>query len=93
MAQLQITLIVSDENRAAAAAVYVKYKQEFLDGAAGATSKHLLIRSEDVQVLHVFDTAENANAYLASELFTNDVVRELSPLLDAVPEVRIYDEV
>jgi hypothetical protein len=32
-------------------------------------------------------------AYLASELFTHDVVDGLSPLLAAEPEVRIYDTV
>ncbi len=47
---LQITLKVKSENREAAAAVYAKYKQPFLDGIAGAKSKELLIRDEDVQV-------------------------------------------
>ncbi len=92
MAKLEITLMVSAANRAAAAAVYVKYKKPFLETVAGATSKDLLIRDEDVQVLHGFDTVLNATAYLSSALFTKDVVAELSPLLDAAPEVRIYEE-
>jgi len=29
-----------------------------------------LVRDEDVQVLHGFDTEQNANAYLQSPLFT-----------------------
>lgn len=91
MAYLEITLQINDENRAAAAGVYSKYKQAFLDNAAGAQSKELLIRSEDVQVLHGFDNTENATAYLSSDLFTQDVVGELGPLLAADPEVRIYD--
>lgn len=49
------------------------------------------MRDEDVQVLHGFETKDNANAYLQSELFTADVVAGLKPLLDAAPEVRIYE--
>lgn len=50
----------------------------------------MLVRDEDVQVLHGFDTVENANAYLKSALFNNDVVVGLMPLLDAVPDMRVY---
>ncbi|MEV0172241.1 hypothetical protein AB0I00_14110 [Streptomyces sp. NPDC050803] len=32
-------------------------------------------------------------SFLASELFTRDVVGGLSPLLKAAPEVRVYDAV
>gem|GEM_PF-5682867 len=38
------------------------------------------LRDEDVQVLHGFDSAENAKAYLGSELFQNDVFVALKPL-------------
>lgn len=93
MAKLEITLAISADNRPAAAGVYTKYKQTFLANAPGAVSKDLLIRDEDVQVLHGFDSVANATAYLSSTLFTADVVGELSPLLDSDPEVRIYDEV
>jgi hypothetical protein len=55
-----------------------------------ASSKELLIRDEDVQVLHGFDTVENANAYLKTELFNNDVVKELAPLLIANPDIKVY---
>ncbi len=89
-AYLQITLKIKNENRAAAAAVYGKYKQPFLDKIAGAKSKELLIRDEDVQVLHGFASEENARAYLATKIFKNDVVGELKPLLEADPEVGIY---
>jgi hypothetical protein len=41
-------------------------------------------------VLHGFDTAEQANDYLKTGLFTSDVVGALRPLLDAAPDVRIY---
>jgi hypothetical protein len=92
VAILETTLNVSPENRAAAAQVYAKYRQPFLDRAAGAKSKQLLVRDEDVQVLHGFTSTEHATAYLSSDLFTADVVGELAPLLAAAPEVRIYDE-
>ena len=87
---LEITLTIIDQNRASAGAIYTKYKQPFLDNIQGASSKELLMRDEDVQVLHGFDTVENANAYLKSELFNNDVVKELAPLLSANPDVKIY---
>ena len=90
MVYLQITLKVENANRAAAAGVYERYKAPFLNTIAGAKSKELLVRDEDVQVLHGFDSAANANAYLQSELFTADVVGGLKPLLDAAPDVRIY---
>ncbi len=91
MAYLQVTLQVNEADRPAAASVYTKYKQPFLDSITGATSKDLLVRDEDVQVLHGFNSVADAEAYLESELFTRDVVTELSPLLQAEPEIRIYD--
>jgi hypothetical protein len=90
MVYLQITLKIADANRAAAAGIYQKYKAPFLNTITGAKSKELLVRDEDVQVLHGFDSKENANAYLQSELFAADVVGGLKPLLDAAPDVRIY---
>jgi hypothetical protein len=92
MAILEITLAVDDDNRPAAAAVYSKYREPFLNRVKGATSKRLLVRDEDVQVLHGFTSAEEATAYLSSDLFTGEVVGELSPLLASDPEIRIYEE-
>ena len=91
MAYLEITLQIEAGNRVLAAGVYDKFKQPFLTTVPGATSKQLLVRDEDVQVLHGFETVGDAGAYLESELFTRDVVGGLSPLLTAAPEVRIYD--
>lgn len=91
MAYLEITLKVSTANRPAAAGVYKKYKEAFLKEIKGAKSKELLVRDEDVQVLHGFASVADANAYLKSKLFTQDVVNELQPYLDEAPEVRIYD--
>ncbi len=87
---LEITLDIKAENRGNAAAVYLKYKQPFLNTIAGATSKELLIRTEDVQVLHGFKSEDEAKAYLTSKLFENDVVSELKPFLEGNPEIRIY---
>ena len=89
-AYLQITMKINNDNRPAAAKVYTDYRQPFLDTIKGALTKDLLIRDEDVQVLHGFDSAENAQAYLSSGLFQNDVFVGLKPLWDADPEVKIY---
>jgi hypothetical protein len=91
MVYLQITLKIAPANRPAAAGVYQRYKAPFLDTIAGAKSKELLVRDEDVEVVHGFDSAEQASAYLKSRLFTSDVVGALKPLLDAEPDVRIYN--
>ena len=90
MVYLEITLKIANANRAAAAGVYEKYKAPFLSTIAGVKTKELLVRNEDVQVLHGFEGLDNANAYLQSALFNADVVEALKPLLDAAPEVRIY---
>jgi hypothetical protein len=92
MAILEITLAVDDDNRPAAAAVYNKYRKPFVDGVTAATTKQLFVRDEDVQVLHGFASAEDATAYLSSDLFTANVVRELSPLLASDPEIRVDEE-
>ena len=89
-AYLEITLKVDPQDRAAAGTIYSKFKKPFLTTIAGAKSKELLIREDDVQVLHGFATRKQAEAYLHSDLFTKDVVVGLKPLLRADPEVRIY---
>lgn len=91
VAYLEITLQIDPQDRAAAAAVYSKYKAPFLSDVAGARSKDLLVRDEDVQVLHGFDSVAHANACLASDLFTGDVVGELGPLLKGDPDIRVFD--
>ncbi len=89
-AYLEITMAINPENRPAAAKVYTDYRGPFLSRIKGAVSKELLIRDEDVQVLHGFDSVENAKDYLDSEMFKNDVVVGLKPLWSADPEVKIY---
>lgn len=90
-AYLEITMKVSGADRPKAGAVYAKYKPPFLATISGAESKDLLLREEDVQVLHGFDSRASAESYLKSKLFGNDVVGELRPYLAADPEIRIYE--
>ncbi len=92
-AYVEITLKVSDKNRGEAAGVYKKYKDPFLEKISGAESKELLNRGEDVQVLNGFSSKAKAEAYLKSDFFEKDVVRELSPLLEAPPEIRVYEAI
>ena len=56
MVYLQISLNIAAKDRPAAAAIYAQFKGPFLAQAKGAKSKELLIRDEDVQVLHGFDS-------------------------------------
>lgn len=90
MVYLQINLNVAANDRPAAAAIYSQYKGPFLEQISGARSKQLLVRDEDVQVLHGFDSTDQARAYLASTLFNADVVTALKPLLQSGPDIRIY---
>lgn len=90
---LEIIMKINESDRAAAAAVYTKYRQPFLDEIEGAQSKQLLVRGEDVQVLHGFASVADAENYLKSDLFTQDVVVELKPYFQSDPDVRIYSVV
>ena len=87
---LEITMKIDEANRPAAAKVYNDYRDPFLKQIKGALTKSLLIRDEDVQVLHGFDSVENAKAYLDSDMFKNDVFVGLKPLWSADPDVKIY---
>lgn len=90
-AYLEITMTINPENRPAAAKVYNDYRQPFLDNVEGALTKELLIRDEDVQVIHGFDSMEHAKAYLNTEMFKNDVVAGLQPTWSADPDIRFYE--
>lgn len=89
-AYLEITMKIDEADRPAAAKVYTDYRGPFLQTIPGALTKDLLVREEDVQVLHGFDSAEHARAYLTSSLFQNDVFAGLKPLWSADPDVKIY---
>src|SRR5262245_32983032 len=90
MVYLEITLKVRAERSPAAVDVYNRYRTPFLQTVTGAKSKQLLVRDDDVQVLHGFDTEANAQAYLKTSLFERDIVSALGPLLDAAPDLRVY---
>ena len=89
-AYLQITMKIKESDRESAAKVYFDYRQPFLDTSEGAITTDLLLRDEDVQVLHGFDSKEHAAAYLQSDMFTKDVAVGLSPYFQADPEIRIF---
>lgn len=89
-AYLEVTMTINPENRPAAAKVYSDYRQPFLDTIKGALTKELLIRDEDVQVIHGFDSLEHAKAYLETDLFKNDVVTGLKPTWAKDPDIRFY---
>lgn len=78
-AYLEITMKIDKANRPAAAKVYSDYRQPFLSTIEGALTKDLLIRYEDVQILHGFDSAEHAQAYLSSDLFKTTSSSAFSP--------------
>ena len=58
-AYLQITMQISEANRPAAVKVY-RLSPAVLDTIEAALTKDLLVRDEDVQVLHGFDSVERA---------------------------------
>ena len=90
-AYLEIKMVVNPENRPVAAKVYNDYRQPFLDNIEGALTKELLVREEDVQVIHGFDSLEHAKAYLETDLFKKDVFVGLKPTWAADPDVRFYE--
>lgn len=89
-AYLQITMKIKENDRPSAAKVYFDYREPFLQTIEGALTKNLLVRDEDVQVLHGFDSKEHAAAYLESEMFKEDVAKGFSPYFQADPEIRIF---
>lgn len=92
-AYLEITMVIDGANHPAAAKVYNDYREPFLKQIKGALTKELLIRDEDVQVLHGFDSVESAKVYLESNMFKNDVFVGLQPLWKGNPDVKIYSVV
>lgn len=90
-AYLEVIMTIDPENRGAAAEVYTTYRQPFLDDVEGALTKELLVRDEDVKVVHGFDSLKHAKAYLESELFTSKVAPGLQPLWAADPDIRFYE--
>ncbi len=90
-AYLEVIMKINPENREAATEVYNQYRQPFLDEIEGALTKECLIRDEDVQVIHGFDSLQNAEKYLESELFTQKVAPGLEPTWAGEPDIRFYE--
>ena len=89
-AYLEIMMKINPDKRPAAAKVYTDYRQPFLDTIEGALTKELLVRDEDVQVIHGFDSMEHAKAYLETKMFQDDVVAGLKPTWASDPDIRFY---
>lgn len=92
-AYMEAIMTINPENRAQAAEVYTTYRQPFLDDIEGALTKELLVRDEDVQVIHGFDSMDHAKAYIESDLFTSKVAPALQPTWAADPDIRFYEVV
>mgnify|MGYP000114116075 FL=1 len=89
-AYLEITMKIAPEKRPAAAKVYTDFRQPFLETIEGALTKELLVRDEDVQVIHGFDSMEHARAYLETKMFKDDVAVGLQPTWSGAPDIRFY---
>ena len=83
-------MVIDEEKRPAAVKVYTDYRGPFLEQIEGALTKELLVRDEDVQVLHGFDSVEHASAYLQSQMFNDDVAVGLKPTWSADPKIVVY---
>ena len=77
---LEITMVVKEKNRESVSKVYYDYKESFLKSINGTLIKDLLVRDENIQVLHGFDSIKNVKAYLSSDMLKNDVFVGLQPL-------------
>lgn len=70
--------------------VYTSYWEQFLKTIHGARTKDLVIRNEDVQILHSFNSVEDAVGFLSSEMFQKAVFIDLQPYWNDELNVRIY---
>lgn len=77
---LEITMVVKEKNRESVSKVYYDYKESFLKSINGTLIKDLLVRDENIQVLHGFNSIKNVKAYLSSDMFKNDVFARLKSL-------------
>ncbi len=90
-AHLLITVKVDSSRRAALIdQVYEPNRTRFLQKIPGAVSKNLLLRREDLAILHGFDTAENAEAYLHSDLY-GELLRQLADYQEENPVAALYN--
>ncbi|PUV23897.1 MULTISPECIES: hypothetical protein [Sphingobacterium] len=89
-AYLQVTLKINNSDKGAVSGIFDKFRDSFIDQIKGATSIELLIGDGYIQLLHVFDTVEDAHAFLSTELYNNNILFALKSLMVDTPQVSIY---
>ncbi|MGJ1290427.1 hypothetical protein I6I97_21535 [Sphingobacterium multivorum] len=89
-AYLQIVLKMNSSNRGELTSTYHKFKDLFREQIKGAKTQELLFSDEDIQLLYGFDTYEDAEAFLSTELYNNIILVALKPLISNNPEIKIY---
>ncbi|WP_312743435.1 hypothetical protein [Sphingobacterium multivorum] len=88
-AYLQIVLKMNSSNRGELTSTYNKFKDLFREQIKGAKTQELLFSDEDIQLLYGFDTYEDAEAFLSTELYNNIILVALKPLISNNPEIKI----
>jgi hypothetical protein len=88
---VQVTLAIPESRREEAITrIFLPARQRFLDRSPGAVSMDLLVREEDVQLLHGFDTFENSRVYLDSGFF-RDLIGQLGETAEKEPVTALYN--
>lgn len=88
---LQVTLSIPAPRREKAISrIFLPARQHFLERVLGAVSMDMLVRDEDVQVLHGFDTYENARTYLNSGVF-KEFMAQLGETADKEAIAALYN--
>jgi len=90
-AYLQIVLKMNSSNRGELTSTYNKFKDLFQEQIKGAKTQELLFSDEDIQLLYGFDTFEDAEAFLSTELYNNVILVALKPLISNNPDIKIYN--
>lgn len=89
-AYLVIMLNVRTDDIGATSSIHDKFKSSFLDQIRGGMSTEFLIGQNDVVLLNGFANAEDANAFLSTELYNNTILTALKPFLLDNPKNNIY---
>ena len=90
-AYLQIVLKANSSSRGELTNTYNKLRDLFPEQIKGAKTQELLLSDEEVQLLYGFDTFEDAEAFLSTELYNNIILPALKPLISNNPEIKIYN--
>ena len=89
-AYLSVNMKIDSSRLPEVTKVYTNYWEKFLRTIHGARTKDLVIRNEDVQILHSFNSVEDAVGFLSSEMFQRAVFIDLQPYWNDELNVRIY---